>query len=211
LSTNSASGDATTVNPPAHTPDGKHAEDKALVMDVLAGKPAARSAFVERMRVVPRVLAARNRRLGRPLQEAELADLVQETLLHLWRKLASYRGDASLETWAYSFSSLELSNALRKRAGSRRREDAGAVPEPFVEDPAPPDDELAGLLRHLSPREADAVRLVHVDSLGLREVADRLEISVSSVKTHYYRGLEKLRAVIEAEREVHVRERKGMR
>lgn len=179
----------------------RHPEDRLLINDVLAGRPAARAAFVERMRVVGRMLAARNRRLAHPLQEAELADVVQETLLQVWRKLPTYRGDASLETWAWRFSSLELASARRKRARTSARlagevvDDVASEPD---DEPAPLDDELAALLKHLSPREAAVVRLVHVDTLGLREAAERLGISVSSVKTHYYRALEKLRAVIDS-------------
>ena len=176
-------------------------------MDVLEGQPAARRAFVERMRVVGRLLTARNRRMGQPFQDSELADLTQETLLQVWRKLSTYRGEASLETWVYRFSSLEFASALRRRGRQPQRiEDVEAAEPVQVErgdevpegiDP-PFDQQLGQLLRHLSRREAEVVRLVHVDTLGLREVAERLGISVSSVKTHYYRGLDKLRQVLES-------------
>lgn len=206
LSTGGAPRDAIDV-----TPSPRHPEDKALVMAVLAGLPEARATFVERMRAVARMLASQNRRLSRPLQDAELADVVQETLLQVWRKLPTYRGDASLETWAWRFSSLELASARRKRARGAERQ-AGEVTDEVAgaaEEPPPLDDELAGLLRHLSPREADVVRLVHVHELGLRDVAERLGISVSSVKTHYYRGLDKLRAVIESRRAAELDAREG--
>jgi RNA polymerase sigma-70 factor (ECF subfamily) len=181
------------------------------VTGVLSGQPAAHRGFVERMRVVGRILAARNRRLGGPLSDDELADLTQETLLQIWRKLATYRGEASLETWAYRFCALELANHLRRRARAPRPLEDGPTPE----EPAPAAEgdpgagfagELAALLRHLAPREAEVVRLVHADMLGFREAAEALAISVSSVKTHYYRGLEKLRAVLDAERGLRERE-----
>jgi RNA polymerase sigma factor (sigma-70 family) len=55
---------------------------------------------------------------------------------------------------------------------------------------------LDGLLKHLTSREAQIARLVHAEQLTFHEAAEALSISVSSVKTHYYRGLEKLRSVL---------------
>ena len=62
-------------------------------------------------------------------------------------------------------------------------------------EPAPGEDVLV-YLRHLAPREAQVVRLRHVEDLSLPEVAELLGISTSSAKTHYYRALEKLRSLL---------------
>lgn len=198
--------DASPVNPSA-----SDSQDKALVTSVLSGQPEAHREFVERMRVVGRILAARNRRMGMPLSDDELADLAQETLLQIWRKLPTYRGDAALETWAYRFCALEFANHLRRRARSPRLlEDARAAVEPAPAAEREPGvdfaGDMAGLLKHLAPREAQVVELVHVDMLGFREASEALAISVSSAKTHYYRALEKLRSVLDAERGLRERE-----
>ena len=68
--------------------------DLELARRVVEGHPDAQRVFAERMRCVPRMIACRNRRLGRPLRPEELEDLTQETLLRIWRKLGAFEGRA---------------------------------------------------------------------------------------------------------------------
>jgi len=150
------------------------------------------------MRMVGRVLAARNARLGRPLGEKDLEDLAQDVLVIVWRKLSQYAGQAPLDAWVYRICVYELLNAMR-RSGKKIR----MVPfdESTPEPVAPPEDpaeerSLDTFLKHLAPREAEVIRLRHVEGLNLREVGEVLGISASSAKTHYYRGLDKLRDLV---------------
>ncbi|QDU69854.1 ECF RNA polymerase sigma factor SigG [Planctomycetes bacterium Pla86] len=151
------------------------------------------------MRCVPRILTARNAQMGGPLNADDVADLAQDALLRLWKKLGTFAGRSSLEAWAYGFCSLELMNELR-RAQRRPRGlpvEAGAEVEPA----APSVDLDAGLMReegeawlaNLPERERQIVRLRHFEGLEATQIASSIGISVSSVKTHYYRALEKLR------------------
>ena len=191
---------------PAETQPGNrptHEADFRLVREVEEGVPEARRRFADRMRCVHRILAARNVRLGRPFADDELSDLAQETLLRIWQKVGQYAGLASLETWAYKFCYLELMNALRKKARAPKSLSVLATGDGDFDVAAPPRREgsepaLDKLLRHLAPREAEVLRLRHVEQLDNGEVAQFLGISVSSVKTHYYRGLDKLRGVLRA-------------
>jgi len=186
---------------PGMRPASDHRRDLALVEQVLNGETAAREAFLERMKCVGRILSVRNARMGRPLNDDELADVTQETLLQIWRKLETYSGRASIETWVYGFCSLEILSYLRKRA--RMPSTLEDVPEPVDEsEPAEASDpatQAAGIerwVRHLARREAEVVRLHHVDQLDYEEIGELLAISKSSVKTHYYRALEKLRTLL---------------
>ncbi len=189
------------------TADGsRYQHDLALVRSVLVGDPRARERFAARMDFVGRLLAVLNRRRSRPLKDDELADLAQETLLVVWRKLPGFEGRSTLETWIFRITSLEFLAALRVRARRPRLEGIAEVvpvpaaqhePDPVVEatagDEPPP---LRRFLAHLSEREAEVVRLRHLETQSFREIADGLGISPSSAKTHYYRGLEKLRALL---------------
>lgn len=56
---------------------------------------------------------------------------------------------------------------------------------------------LAGALRSLSPMQRACVVLVHGYEWTLREVAELLDVSVSTVQTHLERGMEKLRVALE--------------
>ena len=69
----------------------------------------------------------------------------------------------------------------------------GGAGEQAVEDGG---EEVGLLLRHLAPREAEVVRLRHVEQLSFAEIASALDISTSSAKTHYNRGLDKLRDLL---------------
>lgn len=164
----------------------------------MEGDREAQEALVERMRCVGRILAVRNARLGRPLTDDELADLAQETLLRAWSKIGDFAGRAALETWLYSFCYYELMNRVREKSRRPRSLseleehgfDPAATPAPIV------DTELAHHLRHLAPREAEVIRLCHVERLSFPSIGEQLGISRSSVKTHYYRAIEKLRRVL---------------
>ena len=185
----------------------RHARDLTLVASVLGGDPGARAEFSRRMDVVGRLLVVLNGRHGRPLDDHALSDLAQDTLLAVWRKLEGFEGRASLESWVYRFTYLEFLSALRKR--SRRPQPLeglaeGELPAEAVEpdpvaravveaDEPPP---LSRFLGHLAEREAEVVRLRHLETLSFRKIGEGLGISTSSAKTHYYRGLTKLRGLM---------------
>lgn len=170
------------------------AQDRELVQRVLAGDPSAGREFAARMAVVGRILAARNADYGRPLGHEDLADLTQDTLLAIWRRLPEYEGRARLESWVYRFCALELLTALRRRGErSLPASDHALEPVDGRGSLATGEVELSDYLRLLAAREAEVVRLRHVEELEFAEIAEVLAISPSSAKTHYYRALEKLR------------------
>lgn len=179
-------------------PAGLHADDLALVRAVAAGEPAALADFVERMRCVPAILASQNGRLGSPLGEEDLADVVQETLTVVWRKLDDFCGRSALETWVYRFCFLELMTGIR-----RRKKRPEPIPEGLERRGLAPataaDFELLhrGLARVGSPW-ADVIRLKHFGDLTFDEIGRRLSMPANTAKTQYYRGLERLREALVA-------------
>lgn len=187
--------------PTADTRSGDARQDLVLVQDVLRNDPRAVERFVERMRCVPRFLSALSRRLRVPLSADELADVTQDTLAQIWRKLGAYEGRAVLETWAYRFCALELSNWIRRR---RREPDASSLaPGRWREAAADADDAPlvdvervnTGLAR-LRVEEERVVRLKHYDELTFEEIAARIDAPASTAKALYYRGLDKLRSFL---------------
>jgi len=69
-------------------------------------------------------------------------------------------------------------------------------PGPPMEAPEPT-PELAPALGRLSEQQRATVMLVHGYGMSLREVADVLGISVSTVREHVARGMDRLRAELE--------------
>ena len=182
------------VPPPAHN------SDWTLTRGVASGDPGALEAFVQRVEVVGPILAVRNRRMGSPLHSEDLLDLTQDTIVVIWRKLESYSGDGPLEAWFYKICSLELLNAVRrKRRGPEATGEAPEEPWYVPEAGASESKAMREVLRHLAHREAEVVLLKHFDQLSFSEIGDLLDVATTTVKTHYYRGIDKLRSVFQSE------------
>lgn len=181
-----------------------HSEDLALVDAALGGDSRAAETLIGRLKCVPPILAARNRKLGRVLDEHELADLAQDTTILIWRKLGSYAGRASIETWVYRISCLELMNSFRKKLRrAPQTEGEEALPDVGAHDPPSRVDyeHVYASLERLGPPESDIVRLKHFEGLTFEEIGERLQISPNTAKTQYYRGLERLRGFLASQEE----------
>lgn len=172
--------------------DAAPPEDTMLVRSVLAQEQAAFDRFVVRMRCIPRILGSLNARIGRPLDEHELADLGQEVLIVVWRKLSEFDGKSSLESWVYRIAFYTLMNAVRSR---RRR---GIVALGFEEThvagregerESPWDVELLhSALQALPEAERELLELKHFEELTFVEIGERQGISDNTAKTRYYRA-----------------------
>lgn len=78
----------------------------------------------------------------------------------------------------------------------RRERLGGALPDRGVDVPLPHgvDAWLLEALGGLTPRQRTAVVLRFVEDLDLAGIADRMDCSVGTAKSHLSRGLERLRA-----------------
>jgi RNA polymerase sigma factor (sigma-70 family) len=178
---------------------GAHERDLELARAALAGSPQARREFVDLMACVPKFLAVMNARLGRPFSDDALEDVVQETLVEIWRRLDSYAGHASLKTWAFRFCQQVLSSRLR--SVRRRPPSVGLV---SLRDPGGARltssldyEHVYQALEKVDGLGARIVRHKHFDHLTLEEIARRLNMPPSSVKTHYQRTLSRLREILD--------------
>ena len=167
-------------------------DDLQLVKSTLSGDPRLTAEFLERMRCIPRFLAARNARSGHPLRADELADLAQDVFTAFWSRLPEYRGEAALETWAYRFCMRKWLEHVRPR---RRLEALESDPEGDRVDPARHLDDVVvqAALDELPSDERQVVVLKHLDELSFEEISARLATPSSTLKTRYYRGMERLR------------------
>lgn len=175
--------------------------DLELARRARAGSTDARRVFIERMRCVPRMLAARNSHLQRPLGRDDLEDLSQETLLSIWRGLGSFAGRSTLETWAYRICAAALADHVR---GLVRAPRIGAIVTPETPDRANDaetlvdQDRLYRAIDRLDEPDGGVVRLKHFELLTFEEIGERLDHPSSTVKTWYYRGIDRLRDLLRA-------------
>jgi len=177
------------------------AGDLALVEAARGGDERARAELAQRLRVVARVLDARNRQLGSPFRDHELEDIVQDAITRTWESLAQFRGGSTLESWVYPIAVRTLSNALRERRarGSWLPRDSQVDPDQLLaeqEEFAGDCEALARALGELEPRRADVIRLRHTNDASFDEIGARLGVPSDTAKTWYYRGIAALRDVI---------------
>jgi RNA polymerase sigma-70 factor (ECF subfamily) len=168
--------------------------DRELVERVLHRDAEAMRRFAERVACVRPFVRRRAQRMGARLGPAALDDIVGETYLALWRKLPGYRGESRLETWACGFAFHEL-RRWRERLARRSGIPLDAYGDPPEEWRIPDDSAqiVERALDHLGPPAEDVIRLKHFEDLTFEAISLRLDISTNTAKSHYYRGLARLR------------------
>lgn len=171
--------------------------DIDLVAGMLLNDSDALAALIRRYaRLVYRVAADILHDAG----EAE--DVTQEIFWEVYRKAHLYdpsRGSVRVWLLQYAYHrSLRRKDALRVRVAYRG--------EPLEYGEALPHGHRAGLTRqesrwviragltHLPERQRLTIELTCFEDLSLREIAERLGVSLGCVRHYYYRGLARLRA-----------------
>lgn len=173
------------MNPPA--------DDLELARRALQRDPDAIAVLGERLRCVPRMIAARNSRAGRPLGDDEVGDAAHDVIVRVWSQLGEFRGQSALESWVYRFCEFELINATRRKRRRLPSIDAEAMAE-TAPTPEPVDTErIWQSLDRLLPEEEVVVRAKHFTGMTFDEIAARDDVPIATIKSRYYRALEKLR------------------
>ncbi|MFG2088937.1 MULTISPECIES: RNA polymerase sigma factor [unclassified Spirillospora] len=125
-------------------------------------------------------------------------DVVQVAFLELWRTRRRFDPSRALAPWVLSIARRRAIDQIRSEARHRRRaaplEEAGRVP-----DPAPALDaacDVRGALAVLPVAQRQAIVLAHYGHLTQREIADRLNIPLGTVKARTSRGLRRMRELL---------------
>ena len=187
--------------------------DGQLVTAMLAADGDALEALIQRYaRLVYRVAVD----ILRDTAEAE--DVTQEVFLEIYRKAHQYdpaRGSVKVWLLQYAYHrTLRRKAALRRRVAyrgepldevdqiqamhprmdSRLTLDATAAGRPHLFTREECRWLIAAGLAHLPDRQRATLELVCLEDLTLRDVAERLCVSLGCARHYYYRGLARLRA-----------------
>jgi RNA polymerase sigma-70 factor (ECF subfamily) len=133
----------------------------------------------------------------------EAADLTQDAFLRAYERLHSFRIGQKFFSWLYALALNIARDHLRKQkrtppATLQDLEKSTAL-APWAMDSGDEATRLAEtctlfkILRELPLKDREAVIMRFRDGLTMREIADRLHISVSGAKMRVHRGLAKLR------------------
>lgn len=169
------------------------AQLKAWMTDGLDGNAAAHAALLRAL--VPLLRSFYRRRLRGADDDVE--DLVQDTLIAVHTRRASYDRERPFTAWLYAIARYRMIDHFRRRKVSVPIEDVEAilVAEGF-EDAANSQMDVDRLLSGLSPKQARAIRDTHIEGLSIAEAAARADIGESDVKISVHRGLKALAAKI---------------
>jgi RNA polymerase sigma-70 factor, ECF subfamily len=125
-------------------------------------------------------------------------DLVQEVFTRAWRHAERYDpARASVRTWLYQIARHAIIDA-RRRASVRpclALHEPGPGTEPLEQ--AMLGGQVATALERLSPDHRQMIRLAHLQGLTMREIAERCNLPVGTVKSRTWYALRALRLVLE--------------
>jgi RNA polymerase sigma-70 factor (ECF subfamily) len=141
--------------------------------------------------------------------DEDARDLCQEAFLKAYRGLGTFKREARFSSWLYQIAINVCRDRLRRRRGriAVSLDDVEEARDGGLRTAAPSPLELveARDLRHLveeamatlSAEEREVVILKEYQELTFPEIAETLEVPLSTVKTRLYRGLAQLRHRLE--------------
>jgi len=177
--------------------------DEELVEACQAGDESAFDVLVARWE--DRIRGAAFRFLG---SDDEARDVAQEAFLKAYRGLSGFKREARFSSWLYQIATNLCRDRLRRRK-TRPQLSLEALEEtgPVIVETRPSAHErllerdLAETVRraiHALPEEQrEVVILKEYQELTFLEIAQALDVPVSTVKTRLYRGLVQLRLRLE--------------
>jgi RNA polymerase sigma-70 factor, ECF subfamily len=171
------------------------AEFKALMIAAQAGDAVAQRRLLT-------LLAGRLRAFyARRLASDDVEDLVQEALLAIHLKRATYDPRFEFGPWAFAIARYKLIDHFR-RTGARKTtplEDAGELLAADNPEEGAVRRDLSKLLSKLSPRQRALMRDVKLEGYSMEEAADRAGMTVGAAKVGVHRAMRRLMKEVDDE------------
>jgi len=164
---------------------------RGLMLAALAGEAGPYRQLLDELSA--RLRAYYSRRVP-PGLDAE--DLVQETLIAVHTRRATYDPGQPFTAWAYAIARYKLIDGLRRARLHLKAplDDADELFVPPGAEAAMAGRDLERMLGRLSPRTQALIRDVKIAGLSTREAAEKHAMSESAVKVAVHRGLKALGA-----------------
>ena len=129
--------------------------------------------------------------------DADVEDVVQETLLAIHLKRNTWDGGLRLAPWVGAIARHKIIDAMRRRGARRFQpiEDFETVlAAPEAEDPHARSD-AERLIAQLAPRQRDIVRSISLEGQSIAATAARLAMTEGAVRVALHRSLKLLASV----------------
>lgn len=130
------------------------------------------------------------RRMG---HAPDLEDLVQDTLIAVHTRRASYDRDRPFGPWVYAVARYKMIDHFRKSRSDVGYDDvADLLGDGGFEDAVGARLDVDAALDTLTPKQAATIRATKIDGLSIAETAARDHLSEADVKVSVHRGLKAL-------------------
>lgn len=131
-------------------------------------------------------------------------ELLQDTLVAVWKSARSFEGRSSVLTWLIGIARRQAHNTLRQR--KLPVADLSALESMPASDLEPEEVALAGVARtelseafcRLAPVHREVLLLIFVQELSYQETATILDVPVGTVKSRLSNARRALRALLDA-------------
>ena len=175
------------------------ASEAQLKTWMIAGLDGDATSQAQLLRALVPILTAFYRRRMRDGQD-DIDDLIQETLIAVHTRRATYDRDRVFSGWLFAIARYKMIDHFRKggRTCSLEGLEDILVTEGF-EDASGARMDIGRLLDDLPPKQAAAIRATRIEGLSTAEAAARASIGESDVKISVHRGLKALAARIRGE------------
>lgn len=139
-------------------------------------------------------------------RDEDVADAVQETILHCYEKLHTLKQPRYFKTWMIRILVNECNNILRNR---RDYLDIQDMQEQGRMEQAYDQSEWKCLLEMLNKKYGIVLLMYYCEEMSVREIAQALKIRQNTVLTRLRRGRQQLRRELGIEDQIMAGERRG--
>lgn len=169
-----------------------------LIEKAQAGDKVAYESLLTKVAVLARKYVSR-----RLTATDVIDDVVQEILLSVHKAKHTYDPSRPFGPWFYAIAHFRLTDCIRQLYRNKARElDSPATQSPDADElelELFANSEVTQLLATLPQKQRDIIRLLKIDELSVKEVAQKMGLSESDIKVSVHRGLKSLRQQLEGE------------
>jgi RNA polymerase sigma-70 factor, ECF subfamily len=137
---------------------------------------------------------------GRIQNEADVDDILQDVFIKIHRSIDRLEDQSKLQAWVYQITRNAIIDYYRK--SEQAVEVPGELPEVLTEGSSEEEVEaevatwLQPMMEELPKKYREALHLTEIQGLTQKEMAERLNISLSGAKSRVQRAREKLKGVL---------------
>ncbi|WP_066361733.1 RNA polymerase sigma factor [Herbidospora mongoliensis] len=136
------------------------------------------------------------------LGDSELAaDAVQEALVKIWQKAATYDPDRELAPWLYTITRRAAVDVHRRTRRAASATDLDAVAGRLAVPPPSLDRQWTAVqvsraLARLTPQEAEVLRMAYFEDMTQTEIGEALGVPLGTVKSRTFRAQRRLAGML---------------